>query len=67
MKLSQKVKELIEECSSCQTTGTSMPVEPMQITPTEDKPWYDVAIDSPGPIPNNEQYSLVVFENTQSF
>ena len=65
--MNQKVKELIEECSSCQAVGTSMPVEPMQITPTEDIPWYDVAIDFLGPIPNTQQYLLVAIDKYSKF
>ena len=35
--MNQKVKEMIEGCSSCQAVGIGNPVEPMMITPTEDR------------------------------
>ena len=65
--MSQKVKELIEKCSSCQAVGISKPVEPMQITPTENIPWYHVGIDFLGPIPNSQQYLLVVIDKYTKF
>ena len=57
--MNQKVREMIEGCSSCQAVGISNPVEPMMITPTEYIPWYHVGIDFLGPIPNSHQYLLL--------
>ena len=65
--MNQKVKEMIEGCSSCQAVGISNPVEPMMITPTEDRPWYHVGIDFLGPIPNSHQYLLVVIDTYTKF
>ena len=47
----------------------SNPVEPMEITPTEDRPWYHVGIgiDFLGPIPNSHQYLLVVIDTYTKF
>ena len=39
----------------------------MQITPTENIPWYHVGIDFLGPIPNSQQYLLVVIEKYTKF
>ena len=64
--MSQKVKELIEKCSSCQAVGTSKPIDPMQITPTDNIPWYHVGIDFLGPIPDS-QYLLVVIDKYTKF
>ncbi|XP_065063358.1 uncharacterized protein K02A2.6-like [Rhopilema esculentum] len=65
--MSQKVKELIERCSSCQAVGTSKPIDPMQITPTNNIPWYPVGIDFLGPIPDSQQYLLVVIDKYTKF
>ena len=65
--MNQKVKEIIEGCSSCQAVGISNPVEPMMITPTEDIPWYHLGIDFLGPIPNSHQYLLVVIDTYTKF
>ena len=45
----------------------SNPVEPMEITPTEDIPWYHVGIDFLGLIPNSDQYLLVVIDTYTNF
>ena len=60
--MNQKVREMIEGCSSCQSVGISNPVEPMMIAPTEGIPWYHVGIDFLGPIPKSHQYLLVVID-----
>ena len=65
--MNQKVREMIERGSSCQSVGISNPVELMMITPTEGIPWYDVGIDSLGPIPNSHQYLLVVIDTYTKF
>jgi len=65
--MNQKVREMIEGCSSCQSVGISNPVEPMMITPTEGIPWYHVGIDFLGPIPNSHQYLLVVIDTYTKF
>ena len=60
--MSQMVKELTEKCSSCQVVGASKPVEPMQIRPAENIPWYDVAIYFLGPIPKSQQPLVVAID-----
>ena len=65
--MNQKVRKMIEGCSSCQSVGISNPVEPMMITPTEGITWYHVGIDFLGPMPNSHQYLLVVIDTYTKF
>ena len=60
--MNQKVREIIERCSSCQAVGISNPVEPMKITPTEDISWYHIVIEFLGAILKSYQLKLY-FQN----
>ena len=61
------VREMIEKCIACQAVGQDNPPEPMEITPTEDTPWTSLAIDFLGPIPQVDQYLLVVTDTYSKF
>ena len=58
----EKTKSLVpqygqtSERNGGQSVGNSNNREPMEITPTEDKPWTSIAIDFYGPIPKTGQY-----------
>ena len=65
--MNQKVREMIEGCSSCQAVGISNLVQPMKIAPTEDIPRYHIGIDFLGPMPNSNQYLLVVLDTYAKF
>ena len=66
-KLDEKVKELIENCIAFQAVGQGNPPEPLKITPTEDTPWTELAIDFFGPIPQSEKYLIVIIDNYTKF
>jgi len=65
--MNQKVREMIEGCSSCQSVSISSIVESMKITPTEGIPWYHLGIDFIGSVPNSHQYLLVVIDTYIKF
>ena len=65
--MDKRVKEMVDKCIACQSAGNSNSPEPMQITPTKDKPWTSVAIDFYGPIPRTGQYLLVVIDTYSKF
>ena len=37
--MDKRVKEIVDKCIACQSVGNGNNCEPMEITPTEDKPW----------------------------
>ena len=65
--IDKRVREIVDKCIACQSVGNSNNREPMEITPTEDKPWSSIAIDFYGPIPRTGQYLLVVIDTYSKF
>ena len=65
--MGRRVREMVDKCIACQSVGNSNNREPMEITPTEDKPWTSIAIDFYGPIPKTRQYVLVVIDTYSKF
>ena len=65
--MDKRVKEIVDKCIACQSVGNGNNREPMEITPTEDKPWTSIAIDFYGPIPRTGQYLLVVIDTYSKF
>ena len=65
--MGRRVSEMVDKCIACQSVGNSNNREPMEITPTEDKPWTSIAIDFYGPIPKTRQYVLVVIDTYSKF
>jgi len=61
--LDVKVKEFIASCLPCQTVGQPNAPEPLIITETPDRPWTELSIDYYGPVPNMQDYLLVVVDN----
>ena len=57
----------MEKCVPCQAVGQKSPPEPMEITPTPDKPWSSLAMDFYGPIPNTRQYLVVLIDIYSKF
>ena len=60
------VKQLIDNCVTCQANGPENCPDPLQIFPLPPEPWYIIHIDFCGPFPTGE-YTLVVIDAYSQF
>ena len=60
------VKQLIDNCVTCQANGPENRPDPLQISPLPPEPWHTVHIDFCGPFPTGE-YTLVVIDAYSRF
>ena len=60
-RIDKLMKETLDHCIPCQSTGQPNPPEPIWMTPMPDGPWQKVHADFYGPLPSGE-YLLVLID-----